>query len=144
MTETLPTAAALRMRRYRIRRRGMGFVERRDRVDAASAEVWSDHRLLDIRSLAAHAIIARDLVDDPRLLERARANLDRWNERHDDAPSWIGEWRSILERSPEDVACFLVSSAPDAVRLRQSSPFAGMLPPEKRRTLLQLFKATPR
>lgn len=122
----------------------MGLIERREWVEPAQREVWSDHRLLDVRSLALHALIARDLVGDPSMLERARSNLARWAERYDEPPHWIEEWRDILQRPPEDVACFLVSSAPDAVRLRQSSPFAGMLPQDKRRALLQLFKETPR
>ena len=144
MANTTPSATALRMRKYRARRRDAGLIERREWVEDPSNEVWSDHRVLDVRSLALHALIARDLIADPSLLTRAKDNLTRWASRYQDPPPYIAEWEHVLDQEPNEVACFLVSGSPKATRLRQSSPFAGMLSPGKRRALLDLFRATSR
>jgi len=132
---------AERMRRYRARRRAAGLVEQRKWVEPDSADVWSDHRVLDVRSLALHALVARKLMKDPRVVERARENLKRWSARDAGNPApHIREWEEVLKGTPDDIACFLVSTSEDAVRLRQSSPFAGALSPAVRRALLDLFR----
>lgn len=91
------------------------------------------HVYREIESLEIHRRIARCLEKDHEsVLTRARENLRRRiRARPSDGLSGVyREWEAILSKfSPTELAAFLVSDDPDAVRLRQSSPFAGVLSP---------------
>jgi hypothetical protein len=103
---------------------------------------YSDHRRLDLRSLAMHTLIARKLARDPGVLSVARRNLKRWSERYgSDSPGWLEEWKAILERPWSDVAALITELSPLATRLRQSSPFAGVLTPQERKRIYDAFRA---
>jgi hypothetical protein len=68
----------------------------------------------------------------PELLEIPRANLSRWRERNADSPSLLrcyAEWESILTRPLEQICALLVAETEEGQRLRQNSPFAGVLSP---------------
>jgi hypothetical protein len=132
------------MRRYRARRRAAGLrLERRwiAAKPAAAQAPWSNHRLLDVRSLALHAVIARKIERAPRLLAKARQNLDRWRTERGSEPRALAEWRAILGRPWREVAALLVDPGEHATRLRQSSPFAGVLTREERRRIYEAFRA---
>jgi hypothetical protein len=132
------------MRRYRARRRAAGLrLERRWVATAprAARTTWSNHAVLDARSLALHAVIARKIERDPRLLAKARRNLDRWRKRRGREPHALAEWRAILARPWREVAALLVDAGERATRLRQSSPFAGVLTQEERRRIYEAFRA---
>jgi len=110
--------------------------------DGSSTAPYSDHCRLDVRSLAMHTLIARKLARDPGLLAVAHANLKRWGERWgDDAPAWLEEWQAILERPWIEVAALITELSPRATRLRQSSPFAGVLTPQERKRIYDAFRA---
>jgi hypothetical protein len=85
-----------------------------------------DHGVIDQRSLAMAAIIARRIRENPRLLEVADENLDRWlaicapNSR----PALM-EWKGILKRGLDETLKTLCTEDERSTRLRQSSPFAG-------------------
>jgi hypothetical protein len=52
------------------------------------------------------------------------------------------EWKSIIENSPVEVFVNLLeSSSEEAHRLRQSSPFCGILTPDERQTIFQKYEA---
>ena len=54
----------------------------------------------------------------------------------------LREWRQLLDASPLPVLLALLRSPDDeAVRLRQSSPFAGLLTPEERRSILREYES---
>ena len=53
--------------------------------------IYSDHSHLDERSLALHQLIAARVLADPALLDKARANLRRWQQM-EAARSW--RWQS--------------------------------------------------
>jgi hypothetical protein len=97
--------------------------------------------VLDLRSLALHAAIARKIERDPRLLAQARRNLDRWRKARGHEPHALAEWRAILGRPWREVAALLVDPGEHATRLRQSSPFAGVLTPAERRSIYEAFRA---
>lgn len=90
----------------------------------------SDHELHDRRSLEAHRLIAEKLREDPGLLEKAKANLARAKMvSESDA---LLEWEVVL-RAPLDMICaFLGSESETATRMRQSTPFTGILSEEER------------
>ena len=101
-----------------------------------------DHRLIDERSLAFSSLIAGKLRADPALVQHARVNLERWlrdcSERSRPA---LLEWRALLYGPLDELLSFLTSTQERAVRLRQSSPFAGLLTPEERWSVLRDFQA---
>jgi hypothetical protein len=132
------------MRLMRARRKALGLrpVVTWVGEDPEAAAPWSRHRLLEARSLAMHAVIAQKIANDPALLAVARRNLDRWQaQRPKSPPRWLHEWRSILERPWPAVAARLTDLTEDGARLRQSSPFAGVLTPEERRRIHDAFRA---
>jgi hypothetical protein len=97
------------------------------------------HKWVDRRSLALHEAVAAKLEGEPGLLDVARSNLRRWLQ--DRAEPALDEWRDLIARTPLDgIVTLLRSSTPTAARLRQSSPFAGILTPEERQAILNRYE----
>jgi hypothetical protein len=117
-----PMTAAERMRAYRKRKReaGMKSVSRWVPTDGDYSR-YSDHRLLDARSLAMHCKIAQKISRDPELLNIANENFARWSQK------------------AAEIADFITSISDDAIRLRSSSPFAGVLSAEERKRIYEAF-----
>jgi hypothetical protein len=137
-------SAAERMRRYRARQRAAGLrptLRWRSPGPAALSPGLLKHRLIEARSLAMHCLIAGKIEADQRLLGTARRNLARWIARYgDDPPRALSEWRGILNRSWPEIAALITDTGEAAVRLRQSSPFAGVLAPAERRRVYEAFR----
>jgi hypothetical protein len=137
------STAAQRMRQMRARRKAAGLRPVVAWVPKDRAQTpYSSHRLLDARSLAMHAVIAQKIERDARLLEIPRRNLERWSARwQDSGPLWIREWRRILEQPWPTIAALITELSENAARLRQSSPFAGVLTTLERRRIYEAFRA---
>ena len=90
------------------------------------------HESIDRRSLAmARAIAARIDADPVRSgLAKARAVCQRWYLQRG-APTHK-EWLGILERPWSEVRGVLLDESEEGRRLRQSSPFCGILGPDER------------
>ncbi len=101
------------------------------------------HEWIDARSLALDRAIVEKLRADPGLVDRARQTLDRWlAQRQADAPPVLLEWREILTHWPFARILELLGSADETSRrLRQSSPFCGILPREERLAILKEYEA---
>jgi hypothetical protein len=101
------------------------------------------HEWIDERSLALDLAIAEKLRAEPGLLDRARTTLDRWLEQRQPAvPSALLEWREVLSRWPfARILDLLASSDENTRRLRQSSPFCGILSPEERLAILKDYES---
>lgn len=100
--------------------------------------VVRSHQWIDQRSLALHEAVAAKLEADPTLLDVARANLQRWLSTTP-APALL-EWRQLLDVTQLPQLLTLLRSPDDAAaRLRQSSPFAGLLTPEERRVIFDHY-----
>ena len=98
------------------------------------------HQWIDERSLALHTAVAAKLEARPELLEVARQNLRQWLKTRPVAA--LLEWQDVLDRaSLSDVIGILRSASDDAARLRQSSPFAGVLSPDERLSILQTYES---
>src|ERR1041384_3838938 len=99
-----------------------------------------DHAWIDERSRALHARIADKLRERPELLVVAGENLDRWETLRGPDPLF-DEWRSVLrETPPPDLLRLIVEDSQNAARLRQSSPFAGVLTAEERAAVLTHYE----
>ena len=88
------------------------------------------HELTDEVSLELGRRVAARLRQQPELLRIASDNLDRWTRLNAGVPSLLrcyAEWREILRRPLEEICGILSSNDEEARRLRQNSPFAGVL-----------------
>jgi len=110
--------------------------------DAVHFSCMSPHSLLDRRALEMDRIVARRLDENPdAVLGRARKNLERWLGRCDaSVRPVLMEWKEILERPPERVREVLLGEDCESARLRQSSPFCGILTPQERTGILMRFR----
>jgi hypothetical protein len=136
--------AAERMRRMRERRKAAGLKPVVSWVSPASTTRtgYSSHRLLEARSLAMHAVIAQKIERDRRLLEIPRNNLRRWRSRWgEDVPGWYREWGDIVKRPWPEIAAIITEPSEEGARLRQSTPFAGVLSTTERRRIYEAFRA---
>jgi hypothetical protein len=100
------------------------------------------HEVLDQISMALAQRVAAGLPDRPEWLDTARQNLARWRQLNAGAPGLLrcyGEWEELLARPVEEICSALTATTSHGQRLRQNSPFAGVLSPAevwdiKRRT----------
>ncbi len=101
------------------------------------------HDWIDQRSLALDREIAEMLRQNPGLLEKAKCNLNRRiQQREPEVLVVMHEWRDILCNWPlEKILALLTAFDEDARRLRQSSPFCGILTPERRLAIFQEYEA---
>lgn len=139
-----PATAAERMRAYRQRKKAAGLksVRRWEPIDGDVVSRFSDHQILDARSLALHCAIAQKISRNPELLSIARENLDRWVAKTDTGtPRYLKAWRRVLERPWSEIAGLICSMNEEATRLRSSSPFAGVLSAEERERVYVAFRA---
>jgi len=95
---------------------------------SVQARVFS-HAFIDRRNAERDRLVAFRLRHDHGVLRRARSKLRRWIARDGRCVRPVfAEWRRILEYlSANQIADFLDSDTPLARRLRQSSPFAGLV-----------------
>ena len=100
------------------------------------------HLVIDRINAAQDRVIARKLRGDSRVLVLARRNLNRWmaGDGRSIRPVFL-EWDRILERlTRADIGAFLISDTPMARRLRQSTPFAGVLSDSERLAIRQAYE----
>jgi hypothetical protein len=139
--------AAERMKRMRARRKATGFKSIAAWVPdpATSSAPYSTHRLHDARSLAMHVLIAEKIGSDPQLLSIARENLRRWRARWPgQPPAWFEQWQEIVSWPWPRIAALITEQSERAIRLRQSSPFAGVLDEEERKRIHDAFRTRAR
>lgn len=100
-----------------------------------------DHRLIDERSAAFDRLIVAKLRADSSLLDKARTNLSRWLQSTDNrsVPDLL-EWQRLLDGSFNELHAVLESTDEHATRLRQSSPFCGILSPEERLAIIREYQ----
>ncbi len=139
-------SAAERMRRYRARQQAAGLrtvtrFEPQVQVLPAGA---LQHRVLEARSLAMHCLMAQKIERDPKLLDRVRNTLETWRTRYakagDEVPRALDEWQRILREPWPVIAALMTDSGERGTRLRQSSPFAGVLTTEERERVYAAFR----
>jgi hypothetical protein len=97
-----------------------------------SAYAEMKHSEIDQASLEMARRVADRLRLNPQLLEIARANLARWSRQNAAVASLLrsyAEWEDVLSRPVDEICDLLCSHTEDAQRLRQNSPFVGVLSP---------------
>jgi excisionase family DNA binding protein len=97
------------------------------------------------QSLWLHRAVAGRVVTEPEpSLVKARRNLLVMASANGSSSPWLAQWERILDRGPEEVARILTAESPEAIELRQNSPFAGVLSERGRRRALSAFRAADR
>jgi hypothetical protein len=92
------------------------------------------HETLDKISLEMARRIADGLHSHPEWIELAIANTERWSKLNHDSPSLLrcySEWRSLLNLPVDEIRSILTAETDEGQRLRQNSPFAGVLSPQE-------------
>ena len=98
-----------------------------------------NHLEIDQRSLALARAVVAEIDGDPKRtgLKKARETCSRWF-RDNPAPA-IAEWLRILNQQWEYVRALLLSEDELGQRLRQSSPFCGIISPKTRWAIYRQF-----
>jgi hypothetical protein len=97
----------------------------------------SKHRVGIERSLALHREVARRIVLDSAVLDRARVKVESWIAERSVPDVYASAWKSILQRTPSDIASEITKDDEATAALRQVSPFAGALDPATRWRILR-------
>ncbi len=96
----------------------------------------SNHQLHEIRSLRMHRMVAERYRENPAdVIRFGLENLNRWQQNGVGCDDF-GVWEKILRFTPQRLPDILGGADEEAIRLRQSSPFAGLIPEESRRQIL--------
>ena len=96
----------------------------------------SDHQLHETRSLRMHRMVAERYRDTPEaVIQFGLENLKKWQQQGVDCEDFR-MWEEILRDRPQILPAMLCGSGEEAVRMRQSSPFAGLIPEDIRRQIL--------
>jgi len=99
-----------------------------------------NHLIHETRSLRMHGLIAEACLRDPKtVIHFARENLSRWRMSNVDCDDFA-VWETILSGSQAGILHTLTSTDETSVRLRKSSPFAGMISAEDRNNILASLK----
>lgn len=87
------------------------------------------HRRRDDERLRLHRLIAQRLLRNPaETVAIARANLRRWRESMGPQP-YYEEWENLLDtHTPQELASLISADDEQGRRLRQSTPFVGVVP----------------
>jgi len=90
--------------------------------------------LEDDRRLLYHLRVAEIMGKDAEsVLSTARENLARWLSSDPDSKPYYREWEALLGRlDPGELAQLIVEDSEDGCRLRNSSPFIGVLSEKER------------
>jgi len=83
-----------------------------------------------------HRIVAERYLENPAVvIEFGLENIKRWQQQGVDCEDFRN-WEEILRFDPQRLLEILCGAGEEAVRLRQSSPFAGLIPEDIRRQVL--------
>ena len=103
------------------------------------------HEVIDERNYEMDQVIADILRQDPSKLDLAVQWMDKfladpnYSIHSKDA---LGEWRDLIRRrGVEGVLEVLCDRGEEATRMRQSSPFAVLMPQDKRKEILCRYEA---
>jgi hypothetical protein len=102
------------------------------------------HEVMDECALEMDRVIARELRADPAKLDLAVAWIQRflddadYSDQNKDA---LAEWMEILRQGLPRVLEALADESDEGQRLRQSSPFAVLMPQDERARIFAKYEA---
>ena len=103
------------------------------------------HEVIDERSYEMHQVVARVLRADPAKLELAVAWIEKFladPDFADQSKDALTEWLDLIKtRGLIGVLEVLDNRGANACRMRQSSPFAVIMPQDERLRILRRYEA---
>lgn len=97
------------------------------------------HRKHELRSLAMHRRIAEELAERPDwVIHIALENIARWKANGVECAD-LDVWEEILHQPPETILKTLTGTDETSTRLRQSSPFPGIISQAERSEIFAAF-----
>jgi hypothetical protein len=105
-----------------------------------------NHATIDQVSLELAHRVAGQLRLHPELMAVARANLARWSRQNAATGSLLrcyAEWQEIIARPVDEVCDLLCAETDQGQRLRQNSPFVGVLSPAEVWAIKARFRHAP-
>lgn len=102
------------------------------------------HEVIDERSLELHSVIARELRADPAKLELVAAWIQRALARPGCSESTqvaLGEWLAIIQEGLPAVLAAIEDRSDEGQRLRQSTPFAVLMPQDERARIFSKYES---
>lgn len=122
--------------------RGKSGSPHRRGADTFGGMNW--HEVIDERSIEMDRVIARELRADPAKLDLVAA----WIQRFLDDPDYsdqnkdaLAEWMGILREGLPRVLAALADESDEGQRMRQSSPFAVLMPQDERTRIFAKYEA---
>ena len=104
------------------------------------------HDLIDQRSLAFNRLIVQKIRHQPERMDFVRTNLDRAlndPELSDSCKDALREWDDLFHSCSSDkILNILIEESDEGQRLRQSTPFWGILTPQERRSILRQYETS--
>jgi hypothetical protein len=100
----------------------------------------ADHKTIDMRSLEIAAAIVNKIENDPLKngLQKAYSVCMHWYNMHHTYATQ--EWLEILKNKKwEEIKKILLDPSEEGKRLRQNSPFCGILTPKERWSIYKRF-----
>ncbi len=98
-----------------------------------------EHELIDRRSIALHRAIADKLRANPALLTIAHDNIARWMPAAGGTRPYYEAWLKLLALPLDELLRLLTEDSERMRALRQTTPFAGVLSPQERWAIYDLF-----
>lgn len=102
------------------------------------------HEVIEERSRELHGVVARELRADPARLGRVAEWIERFLADPDysaQAKDALAEWKSIIDQGLPKVLAALEDDSENGRRLRQSSPFAVIMPQDERMEIFEKYEA---
>lgn len=103
------------------------------------------HDLIDRRSLELHRLVAGKIRQQPELMDLVREKLDRTlgeSRLSESCKDALREWQTIFSlKSFEEILEILVEDSDEGQRLRQSTPFSGILTQQERGEVFRRYES---
>jgi hypothetical protein len=102
------------------------------------------HEVIDERSIELHGVIARELRANPAKLDLVVAWIQRFlddPDRGEDSKDALQEWLQIIRQGLPAVLGVFADRSDEGQRLRQSTPFAVLMPQDERAQIFAKYEA---
>lgn len=99
------------------------------------------HQWIDDRSLALARAAAQKVRHNPALFAVALGNLERWKSSLLPWPQSMQEWEQVMAKGLEAALSVLTEEGARGQRLRQSSPFVGVLTMAERDAIFRDYES---
>lgn len=100
-----------------------------------------NHRFIEERSIALHALVAKKLSSNPSLINEVIEYTNKLCTSHPSSAFYFRKWLLLLHGDRDILFAKLVEDSEEMCAMRQSSPFSGVLKPKERWEIYENFRA---